>query len=46
MIPSFDEFVGIDFLSSWKVNAIFRYHYVELYLEYIEPLVFVCINNK
>ena len=46
IIPSFDEFGDIDLLSSWKANAIFRYHYVERYLEYIEPLVFVCMNNE
>lgn len=34
------------YLSSWKANTIFRYHYVERYLEYMEPLVFECINNK
>lgn len=37
------DFSQIFYLSSWKANAIFRYHYVERYINYIEPLVFECV---
>ena len=40
VIPLFDYFLNDDLLSAWKYNAIFRYHYVERYINYIEPLVF------
>ena len=39
IIPYIDEFFPFDTLSAWKANAIFRYHYVERYLDYIEPLI-------
>ncbi len=39
-IPFFDRFLNVDLLSAWKANTIFKYHYVERYIDYIEPLIF------